>query len=132
MDTTNSYYSKLDSQFLQYSQDNSAEVQEKTKVELLDIPPARKISDCSTSSLSGDESDIAELQQVKPSRVSATLTFIRLLLVPKSWKAGRSDPRLIIERLRVFSFKQTCLLIQTAGAILSGRYRKKGRTKRGE
>ncbi|XP_076669792.1 uncharacterized protein LOC143369570 isoform X2 [Andrena cerasifolii] len=70
LDTTNSYYSKLDSQFLQYSQDNSADVQEKTKVELLDIPPARKISDCSTSSLSGDESDITELQQVKPSRIT--------------------------------------------------------------
>ncbi|XP_076244087.1 uncharacterized protein LOC143185191 [Calliopsis andreniformis] len=69
LDTTNSYYSKLDSQFLQYTQDDTPELQEKTKVEFLDIPPARKISDCSTSSLSGDESDVPELQQVKPSRV---------------------------------------------------------------
>ncbi|XP_076168404.1 inositol 1,4,5-triphosphate kinase 2 isoform X3 [Ptiloglossa arizonensis] len=70
LDASSSYYSKLDSQFLQYAEENVPELQEKTKIEFLDIPPPRKISDCSISSLSGDESDVIELQQVKPARHS--------------------------------------------------------------
>ncbi|XP_078046957.1 inositol 1,4,5-triphosphate kinase 2 isoform X3 [Augochlora pura] len=67
LDSTNSYYSKLDSQLLQYTQENSQELQEKAKVEFLDIPPSRKISDCSTtSSLSGDESDVTDQPPSKP------------------------------------------------------------------
>ncbi|CAD6222613.1 GSCOCG00001053001-RA-CDS [Cotesia congregata] len=38
----------------------------KTTIELLDIPPIRKISDCSTnSSLSGDDFEVTELQPLK-------------------------------------------------------------------
>ncbi|XP_076290774.1 inositol 1,4,5-triphosphate kinase 2 isoform X3 [Lasioglossum baleicum] len=67
LDSTNSYYSKLDSQLLQYTQENTQELQEKSKIEFLDIPPSRKISDCSTtSSLSGDESDVTDQPQQKP------------------------------------------------------------------
>ncbi|XP_033335067.2 inositol 1,4,5-triphosphate kinase 2 isoform X1 [Megalopta genalis] len=67
LDSTNSYYSKLDSQLLQYTQENSQELQEKAKIEFLDIPPSRKISDCSTtSSLSGDESDVTDQPPPKP------------------------------------------------------------------
>ncbi|XP_015428388.1 PREDICTED: inositol-trisphosphate 3-kinase B [Dufourea novaeangliae] len=66
LDTTNSYYTKLDSQLLRYTQEDSQELQEKAKVEFLDIPPGRKISDCSTSSLSGDESEVIDHRQSKP------------------------------------------------------------------
>ncbi|CAD1480864.1 unnamed protein product, partial [Heterotrigona itama] len=74
LDSTDSYYSKLDAQFTRYPRsENSPDLQEKTNVGLLNIPPARKISDCSTtSSLSGDESDVAEPQVVKTSKVSAS------------------------------------------------------------
>ncbi|KOX72438.1 hypothetical protein WN51_01538 [Melipona quadrifasciata] len=68
LDSTDSYYTKLDAQFTRYP--NSPDLQEKTKVGFLNIPPARKISDCSiTSSLSGDESDVAEPQVVKTSKI---------------------------------------------------------------
>ncbi|XP_012169355.2 uncharacterized protein LOC100649462 [Bombus terrestris] len=71
LDSTDSYYSKLNTQFTQYMPRNSSELQEDIKVGLLNIPPARKISDCSTtSSLSGDESDVAELQPIKSSKSS--------------------------------------------------------------
>ncbi|XP_031785447.1 uncharacterized protein LOC116417260 isoform X2 [Nasonia vitripennis] len=45
----------------------TSEEKEKTTIcELLDIPPTRKISDCSTiSSLSGDEFEVTELQPVR-------------------------------------------------------------------
>ncbi|XP_076222864.1 inositol 1,4,5-triphosphate kinase 2 isoform X2 [Nomia melanderi] len=66
LDSTTSYYSKLDSQLLQYTQENSQELQEKAKIEFLNIPPSRKISDCSTSSLSGDESDVTDQHHPKP------------------------------------------------------------------
>ncbi|XP_017878979.1 uncharacterized protein LOC108624297 [Ceratina calcarata] len=63
LDSTESYFSKLNTQFARYTSENASALQEETKVDLLDIPPVRKISDCSTvSSLSGDESDIAEVQ----------------------------------------------------------------------
>ncbi|KOC62466.1 hypothetical protein WH47_04126, partial [Habropoda laboriosa] len=69
LDSADTYYSKLNTQFTQYTPESSSELQEKTKVDFLDIPPARKISDCSTtSSLSGDESDVTELHQVKSSK----------------------------------------------------------------
>ncbi|XP_017792958.1 PREDICTED: uncharacterized protein LOC108574822 [Habropoda laboriosa] len=71
LDSADTYYSKLNTQFTQYTPESSSELQEKTKVDFLDIPPARKISDCSTtSSLSGDESDVTELHQVKSSKSS--------------------------------------------------------------
>ncbi|CAK9798893.1 Inositol-trisphosphate 3-kinase B [Anthophora quadrimaculata] len=71
LDSADTYYSKLNTQFAQYPPESSSELQEKTKIDFLNIPPARKISDCSTtSSLSGDESDITELQQVKSSKSS--------------------------------------------------------------
>ncbi|XP_053982740.1 uncharacterized protein LOC128878506 [Hylaeus volcanicus] len=70
LDAASSYYCKVDSQFLRYTEESAPGLQEKTKIEFLDIPPARKISDCSISSLSGDESDVIELQQVKPARSS--------------------------------------------------------------
>ncbi|CAL7941112.1 unnamed protein product [Xylocopa violacea] len=71
LDSTDNYYSKLDTQFTQYIPEDSSELHEKTKVDLLNIPPARKISDCSTiSSLSEDESDVIELQSVKSSKSS--------------------------------------------------------------
>ncbi|XP_033219680.1 inositol-trisphosphate 3-kinase B isoform X2 [Belonocnema kinseyi] len=45
--------------------------QEKSSVAFLNIPPVRKISDCSTnSSLSGDEFEVTELHPVKPSKTS--------------------------------------------------------------
>ncbi|XP_029037377.2 uncharacterized protein LOC114873323 isoform X1 [Osmia bicornis bicornis] len=70
LDNPDAYYSKLNSQFVQYTPDNSSELQEKAKV-FLNIPPTRKISDCSiASSLSGDESDVPELQQVKSTKSS--------------------------------------------------------------
>lgn len=70
--STETYYSKHNTQqFTQYIPESSSNLQEKTKIDLLDIPPIRKISDCSTiSSLSGDESDVVELQPVKSSKVS--------------------------------------------------------------
>ncbi|XP_017754047.1 PREDICTED: uncharacterized protein LOC108546473 [Eufriesea mexicana] len=71
LSSTDSYYSKLNTQFIQYTSEGSSELQEKTKIGFLDIPPTRKISDCSTtSSLSGDESDVIELQPVKSSKSS--------------------------------------------------------------
>ncbi|KAK9300988.1 hypothetical protein QLX08_006482 [Tetragonisca angustula] len=71
LDSTDSYYTELDEQFTRYSSENSPDLQEKMKVGFLNIPPARKISDCSTtSSLSGDESDVAEPQVVKTSKSS--------------------------------------------------------------
>ncbi|XP_076757242.1 uncharacterized protein LOC143427194 [Xylocopa sonorina] len=74
LDSTDNYYSKLDTQFTQYIPENSSELHEKTKVDLLDIPPARKISDCSTiSSLSEDESDVIELQSVKSSKNTSVI-----------------------------------------------------------
>ncbi|XP_006621644.1 uncharacterized protein LOC102672274 [Apis dorsata] len=70
--STEIYYSKHNTQqFTQYIPESSSNLQEKTKIDLLDIPPIRKISDCSTtSSLSGDESDVVELQPVKSSKSS--------------------------------------------------------------
>ncbi|XP_076635132.1 inositol 1,4,5-triphosphate kinase 2 isoform X2 [Colletes latitarsis] len=69
LDATNPYYSR-DS----YGEDNNAPgLQETRKIEFLDIPP-RKISDGSISSLSGDESDVIELQQVKPARFVDSLS----------------------------------------------------------
>lgn len=73
LSSTDSYYSKLNTQFLQYTSEGSSELQEKGKIGFLDIPPTRKISDCSTtSSLSGDESDVIELQPVKSTKVSSS------------------------------------------------------------
>ncbi|XP_043265218.1 uncharacterized protein LOC122404910 isoform X2 [Colletes gigas] len=66
LDATNPYYTRDSS----YGEENNAPgLQETRKIEFLDIPP-RKISDGSISSLSGDESDVIELQQVKPARSS--------------------------------------------------------------
>lgn len=72
VETTGPYYTKFDSPALEYTDDVSSELKDQGKVELLDVPPVRKISDCSTtSSLSGDDCDITEeLQPVKPSRSS--------------------------------------------------------------
>ncbi|KAG7198698.1 hypothetical protein KM043_001693 [Ampulex compressa] len=68
LDSAGPYYSKFDSQFQRYSQ--NTELPDKGKIEFLNIPPTRKISDCSTnSSLSGDECELTELQRIKP-RVS--------------------------------------------------------------
>ncbi|XP_043480829.1 inositol-trisphosphate 3-kinase B isoform X2 [Leptopilina heterotoma] len=66
--SSNPYFTKLQEEENQnYS--ISAE-QEKDSI-LLNIPPVRKISDCSTnSSLSGDEFEVTELQPVKPSKTS--------------------------------------------------------------
>lgn len=81
LDSTESYYSKLNSQFAQYSLENRSDLEEKSKAVFLNIPPARKNSDCSTtSSLSGDESDVADLPQTKSSKVSPGIeevSFIR-------------------------------------------------------
>lgn len=65
--SSNPYFTKLQEENQNYS--IFAE-QEKDSI-LLNIPPVRKISDCSTnSSLSGDEFEVTELQPVKPSKVS--------------------------------------------------------------
>lgn len=62
----NPYYLKLENQqLLGCGQNHASDVQDKTP-EFLNIPPCRKISDCSTSSsLSGDDCDITELQPVR-------------------------------------------------------------------
>ncbi|XP_046815885.1 uncharacterized protein LOC124422914 isoform X1 [Vespa crabro] len=72
VETTGPYYSKFDSPVLEYTDDNPSELKDQSKVELLDVPFVRKVSDCSTtSSLSGDDCDISEeLQPVKSLRTS--------------------------------------------------------------
>ncbi|XP_034938877.1 inositol-trisphosphate 3-kinase B [Chelonus insularis] len=63
--TSSSYSFKLDSHGLKCSKFDASE-ETKTTVELLDIPPIRKISDCSTnSSLSGDDFEVTELQPLR-------------------------------------------------------------------
>ncbi|KAF3422643.1 hypothetical protein E2986_13947 [Frieseomelitta varia] len=80
LDSTDSYYTKLDAQFTRYPSENSPDLQEKTKIGFLNIPPARKISDCSTtSSLSGDESDVAEPQVIKTSKNDCPVALKRSL-----------------------------------------------------
>ncbi|KAI4489951.1 hypothetical protein M0804_004133 [Polistes exclamans] len=73
VETTGPYYTKFDDPpVLEYTDDNPSELKDQSKVELLDVPPVRKVSDCSTtSSLSGDDCDISEeLQPVKSLRTS--------------------------------------------------------------
>lgn len=74
MGSSNPYFTKLQeaNQDSHYEHSISTE-HEKNSAILLNIPPVRKISDCSTnSSLSGDEFEVTELQPVKPSKVSNT------------------------------------------------------------
>ncbi|XP_023289840.1 inositol-trisphosphate 3-kinase B isoform X1 [Orussus abietinus] len=66
-----SYDSKFDNRPTRLRPEELGEPQDKTTIEFLDIPPARKISDCSTcSSLSGDDFEVTELRPVKPSQTS--------------------------------------------------------------
>ncbi|XP_011504863.1 PREDICTED: inositol-trisphosphate 3-kinase B [Ceratosolen solmsi marchali] len=69
--SSNLYYTKLsvgydESTRTSEMKDRTTAATTTTTYELLDIPPSRKISDCSTiSSLSGDEFEVTELQPIK-------------------------------------------------------------------
>lgn len=74
--TPNTYLFSPESQSSSYEGPDNIQEIKTTNLEHLSVPPARKISDCSTnSSLSGDDFEVTELQPLKRPQVRIRFLF---------------------------------------------------------